>query len=166
MPYSPKTPDAMSFDDPDIVLESPIEDAPMLSITPFEETIREGEEKERLSLPDTGRGRQFDRETFVRLTGREPSPSTFHQEPVLSIFVGGNDEDVVFDQEHEVSELTERRRCEPMREVHEEKRKKSVKSRSSAPASKSKGYLPKTSQTDQQSILLTYFTSGFRPSSY
>lgn len=72
IPYSPRTPDAMSFDDPNIVPESPIEDAPMVSITAIEDTIEDAEEEKQIftSAFLSYRGRQVDPETFILLTGR------------------------------------------------------------------------------------------------
>lgn len=62
----------MSFDDPNIVPESPIEDAPMVSITAIEDTIEDAEEEKQIftSAFLSYRGRQVDPETFILLTGR------------------------------------------------------------------------------------------------
>jgi hypothetical protein len=79
MPYSPKTLDVMLFEDPDIVPESPIEDAPMLSITPIEDMFQEKESQAYTSISSFKRGRQFDPETFLLLTGRKPSSAAYER---------------------------------------------------------------------------------------
>jgi hypothetical protein len=165
LPYSPKTPDAMSFEDPDIVLDSPIEDAPMLSITPIVDTIQEGEEKEYRLLSSPSRGRQFDRETFLRLTGREPSPAAYEQDTTY-LAPRTECQEPVFLIEKTVDDPEELRYFEPTPQSHDRDARDAAKNRSSAPASKSKGYLPKSVQTDRQSILSTYFNPAFRPVSY
>ncbi|RDI86837.1 hypothetical protein Vi05172_g3146 [Venturia inaequalis] len=69
---SPITTDDMAPEYPDEVLESPIEDSPMLSIAPIEDAINE-EERNLIVWPSSSRGRQVDPDTFLRLTGTHPS---------------------------------------------------------------------------------------------
>lgn len=80
MLHSPSTHDEISPEDPDEVFVSPIEDAPMLSIAPFEAVINQEEESLIGSSPTT-RGRQVDPESFLRLTGRPPSLTAYDQDP-------------------------------------------------------------------------------------
>lgn len=78
MLHSPNAIEEMSPKYPDEVLESPIEDSPMLSIAPIEDTINE--EKQNLILwPSSSRGPQVDPETFLRLTGTHPGRTTCEQ---------------------------------------------------------------------------------------
>jgi hypothetical protein len=164
MPYSPKTPDTMSFQDPDIVPESPIEDAPMISVTPIEDTFREVEKQEQSILPRSGRGRQFDPETFLRLTGRDPSPEISEQDSTCSVPDLGRE--IVLISSNEDNDSAESPCLEPVYQTHTGEEKSALKVRLSAPASQSKRYLPKSLQTDREWILSSYFSPGFRPVSF
>lgn len=163
IPYSPKTPDAMSFDDPNMVPESPIEDAPMVSITAIEDRIQdEGQKQESEKFtPDfmTHRGRQFDPETFILLTGTAPSPAEYSPPELLQ-------QQTVSVPDDKINRSTELRDREPPRQSKESEASNSTKNRSSAPAQKSRGYMPSSLHTDRENIMSSYFSPGFRPTSY
>ncbi|QDS69317.1 hypothetical protein FKW77_003245 [Venturia effusa] len=78
MLHSPNTYDEMEPEFSDEVLESPIEDAPMLSIAPIENTIHEEGQDFIASFSSSG-GRQVDHDTLLRLTGTHPSLKAHEQ---------------------------------------------------------------------------------------
>ncbi|TLD39003.1 hypothetical protein E2P81_ATG01546 [Venturia nashicola] len=86
MLHSPNTTNETSLEYPDEALESPIEDTPMLSITPIEDTINK-EEQNLIFWPLSSHGRQIDPETYQRLIGTHPGLTACEQDPIHSTII-------------------------------------------------------------------------------